>query len=333
MESIDDFNNVINTINTTDDIASELKISVLTIGAELGSLMDLAYLYKKFEKKKKQKHNKNIKRIENGLDPKKYCVVTTRDLTYDDITMTYKPECKKSVKKDIVTRSNGGRSNKKEKSHFYNSLFINFSYKESKKISVKIFPNGKLGITGNRNIEIAHKIPVIIEDIVKKFSKCIKEPKKFGLKNQRIDMINSNFSFKGPVKQNKIKNMINEYKYNGKTGDWRLATFQPGRYAGCNCKFWSEKAKDKYRKNVVTGKKVPKKVDGQISIIIFRSGSVNMMGSKNSTDLYKAYNIITTLIRNHQDDVFVEPKNQFILKQLHEDFETAPRRSEPGLII
>jgi TATA-box binding protein (TBP) (component of TFIID and TFIIIB) len=306
MEKVNDFNNVVKSIKTTDDIASDLKVSVLTIGAELGSLIDLSYLFKKFEKNKHKKDSKNKERFDNGLPFKKYYLVD--DLTYNDFTLKYKPECRKSAKKEVITRSNGGRSNKKQKSHFYNSLYISFGYKQSKNISVKVFPNGKIGITGNRNIEISHEIPVIIEKFIKKFKKCIKEPKKFGLKNQRIDMINSNFKFKSPIKQNTLKNLVNEYKFNGKTGSWRISTFQPGRYSGAKCKWWSEKAKDKYRKNIITGKKVPKKVNGQVSINIFRSGSVNIMGSKSSADLYGAYNTITTLVRNHQDEIFIKPK-------------------------
>lgn len=307
MESVKNFNDCVKAIRTDDNIASPLRISVLTIGAELGSRIDLAHLFTKFNEKKEKRINRNIIRINTGLEPKKW--------KYENFTMKYRPEVKKTAKKEIVMRSNAGRSNKKQKKFFFNSLYIEFPYEsktpdpdglytKAKKINVKLFTNGKMGVTGSRSIEIAHEIPEIIFKFLKKFPKAILEPEKLSLKNKKINMINSNFRLSHPLKQQKLKDIVNDYRFDGKSGEWRIATFQPGKYAGVNCKYWTPGARDNYRKNVLSGKKVPKKLNGQVTVLVFRSGSASITGAKSSKELYEAYENITKIARNNQSELF-----------------------------
>lgn len=195
---------------------------------------------------------------------------------------------------------------------FGNCLLVNFEHKDKinaiSKISAKIFCNGKLQIAGCKNIYSAHEVPDIIESFVRKFAKnSIKKISQFGILKKSISMINSNFKINSNglfINQQKLKDIVNNNCYDGKKGEWRTAVFQPGKYHGVNIKYWIPDTKLKYRKHIETNKKIPKKIEGQISIFVFRSGSVTITGAKNSLELKYAYTAITNLFRNHKDDIF-----------------------------
>ena len=116
-------------------------------------------------------------------------------------------------------------------------------------------------------------------------------------------MIKCGTSFQHSVRQQKLKDLINDCRYDGKTGSWRLAVYQPGKHSAVNAKFWTSSTRDTYREDIISGKKVPKKCDGQVTIMIYRSGKMAIIG-KSTKDLYQAYQDIVKLLRNHQDEIF-----------------------------
>lgn len=204
--------------------------------------------------------------------------------------------------------SPNNKHDKKTKSSFYNCLTIIYNYVDrhgnNNKISSKIFPNGSIHLTGCRNIESAHDAPIILYNLIKSVPESIKDPKNFKLDNLRTVMINSNFDFKNCIIQERLKEKINEFKFDG-SGDpekvWRMATFQPEKYPGVNIRFWTERARDNHKDDY---HKQPIKIDGQVGIFVFRSGKGTITGAKNIKDIKEAYDAITSLVRNNQNLLF-----------------------------
>jgi len=198
-----------------------------------------------------------------------------------------------------------------ETKFFGNCLLVGFSHIDEtntvSKISAKIFCNGKIQIAGCKTINAVNEVPDIIEDFVEVCAlNSIKNLSNFGILNNSISMINSNFKFKNSnlfINQQKIKDVINNNRFDGKTGEWRLAIFQPGKYHGVNIKYWTPEARLKMSSNIIKNKKIPKKISGQISVFVFRSGSITITGSKNIVDLVSTHKAITKIIENNYDEI------------------------------
>lgn len=258
-----------------DDISSDLVVAVMTVCGSVGSEIDLLTMFDYY--------------LTNGCE----------------FELNYVPNSKKS--KD-------GTKNRA----FYNCLSVLFYYKDSNgiesKIAAKIFPNGSIQLPGCRTIETVRKAPEILINFINDYSKlcpksAIKNPELFKLQNIRIVMINSNFVFESGIVQERLKNVINEQRYEGKMEDvkvWRMATFQPEKYAGVNIRFWTTKTRINYQQHFTEGKKIPMKLDGQVSIFIFRSGKGTITGAKNTKDILEAFRNITDIVRNNKQTVLRE---------------------------
>ena len=51
--------------------------------------------------------------------------------------------------------------------------------------------------------------------------------------------------------------------------------------------------------------KIPKKTNGQVTVLIFRSGSVSITGAKNTIELYEAYREIVKVVEENRKEIFV----------------------------
>ncbi len=264
---------------TDDKIASELIVAVMTVCGSVGSEIDLLEIFDYY--------------IEEG------CGL---------FELSYVPNSKKS--KD-------GKKNKA----FYNCLNVVFHYKDidkvESKIASKIFPNGSIQLPGCRTIDSVHKTPEILFNFIKDISekccikktgtKVIKNPETFKLQNVRIVMINSNFIFEKGILQERLKNIINDDKFDGKDGLWRMASFQPEKYSGMNARFLTLHCREKNKELFSEGKKIPMKLEGQVSVFVFRSGKGTITGAKNTSDLLETYKEITNLVRQNKSHLFYTP--------------------------
>jgi TATA-box binding protein (TBP) (component of TFIID and TFIIIB) len=123
-------------------------------------------------------------------------------------------------------------------------------------------------------------------------------------------MINSNFSFEKGILQERLKTIINNFKFEGKEKPgyvWRMASFQPEKYSGINIRYMTKRCRDSTSVLFLEGKKLPLKLDGQVSVFIFRSGKGTITGAKNTTDLLETYLAITDLVRKNKNHVFYNP--------------------------
>jgi TATA-box binding protein (TBP) (component of TFIID and TFIIIB) len=280
VDSIEDYNNNVSLCKSPDNIASDLVVAVMTVCAELNCVIDLNKIYQMYQ--------------------------DDCSLFNDDFKITFAQNSKKNT---------DGRKNKA----FYNCLSLSFFYTDlglKSKVVAKIFPNGSVQIPGCRTIGSVYEAPKIVFNfILNLFKLCpnIIKSGELNLSAIRIVMINSNFYFKHNqnnvgINQEKLKDLINKYKFTGDTSNklnkWRFATYQPEKYAGVNIRYLTDSARTMYSECFSGTKKIPKKINGQISIFIFRSGKGTITAAKNTKDLLEAYHSICDIVRSHKNQLF-----------------------------
>lgn len=207
------------------------------------------------------------------------------------IKVYYKPGSKKSK----VPKKKGTDA-------FYNSFEIKLSIKDHEQqiysnVSIFFFPNGKAKAAGLKTIQTINILLDEMIELVKYVPESAENCDTLGVQDVKIQMICSDFKIK-PIKddpdgwcinQKKLKNILkNEYNYS--------ATFSAlSRYPGINLKIESVVEDDK-----------------QISLLIFRSGSIIITAAKNAQDLANCYKIITNIITKHYDELFYFDINEEI---------------------
>ena len=209
----------------------------------------------------------------------------------ENLKVSYKPGSKKSK----VPKKKGTDS-------FYNSFDVKISIfdhllKVFSNVSIFIFPNGKVKAAGAKTVNTIHILIEELINIINYVKGTVENPESLAAENIKIQMICSDFKIK-PIKENtdgwclkqeELKNiLVNEYSLS--------ATFSSlSRYPGINLKFPSVIEPDK-----------------NISLLIFRSGSIIITGGKNAKDLSNCYKFITKMITNNAATLFYHDINEEI---------------------
>lgn len=278
------FNRNMKQCATSDGFASNLVIATMVVCGSLSSPIDLLGIYNFYDSNREH---------------------------YTTYQLNYVPSSK---------RTDGEQKLKA----FYNSLGIVFHYKDcngvNNKISAKVFPNGSIQLPGCGTNDAVHKGPEMIRDfIVDVATKCrsidpssriIKYTDVFKLQNVRVVMINSNFAFHKCILQEKLKTLINTLRFDGhpKPGNvWRIANYQPDKYSGVNARIMTDQCRAEYGWLFLEAKKIPLKIEGQVSVLLFSSGKATITGARSTADLLFAYNHIVNLVRQHQTSVLHGP--------------------------
>ena len=164
-------------------------------------------------------------------------------------------------KKDLLYTKN------KEKSAFYNCfvlslrIFVNDSFKE---IHIKIFNTGKIEIPGIQN---DNQLYIIIDNLVKILNIYIDNTLLCNYKNTEDVLINSNFHCGFYINREVLYSILrNKYNIN--------AIYDPCSYPGIRCIYY-------YNNDETTIK---------ISYMIFRTGSILIVGKCNENVLNIVYN-------------------------------------------
>jgi len=208
----------------------------------------------------------------------------------ESLTVNYKPGSKKSK----VPKKKGTDS-------FYNSFDIKICLVDHEKnvysnISIFIFPNGKAKAAGIKTINTIQILMDELVELINYVPGTTENPKLLAPENIKIQMICSDFKIKPIkedsdgwcIKQEELKNILVKQGLS--------ATFSAlSRYPGINLKIDSI---------IDEGK--------QISLLIFRSGSIIITGGKNAKDLSNCYNFITNIIKNNQKVLFYYDINEEI---------------------
>lgn len=276
------FNKNLKKCKTKDNIASNLKITMITVCSSLGSQIGLLEIFDYY--------------IEVGNE---------------SFELVYIPNSKEK---------NGEKNKAFNNCLNINFYYIDCNSIEHK-ISCKLFSNGSLTISGCLTIEAVHNTSKIIYNFVKKIhneyflktgNKIIKDVKNFKLSNVRIGLINAMFSFSNKINLEKLTEILNKYRFSGEEENekeiyenvWRLPSFRPEKYCAINTKYMTKRCRDKFAELITEEKPIPIKLEGQLTLIIFSTGKCTISSSKSIVDTAELYKIIVTLVRKYQDIVF-----------------------------
>jgi TATA-box binding protein (TBP) (component of TFIID and TFIIIB) len=182
----------------------------------------------------------------------------------------------------------------KRKSAFYNCFVVilrllhNDLYKE---VHVKIFNTGKLEIPGIQNSEILHKVYTLLIEMIKPYiNTTIKMS--FILSKSQTVLINSNFNCGYYLKRD-VLNELFKSKYN----DYIRSIYDPCTYPGIQCEIYYNEdivTKENVNALTITDMKATKNIT-KVSFMIFRTGSVLIVGKCSEDILYNIYEYLCSI--------------------------------------
>ena len=194
--------------------------------------------------------------------------------------------CKKDL---IYTRT-------KEKSAFYNCFVLTFriNYQNNfKEIHVKVFNTGKLEIPGLQNDTVLNIVLIKITEILKNITN--KDIFYFKDKTENV-LINSNFNCGFYINREKLFTIL-RYKYNIN------ASYDPCSYPGIQCIYYYDN-----KNNISISETLNIDANNntdilKISYMIFRTGSILIVGKCDEIILNLAYNYIKDLLYNEYTNI------------------------------
>jgi len=196
------------------------------------------------------------------------------------------PAKRESKKTSNIAKSSTEKVAKR--TDFYNSLtwrFIVVDGDGAMNLAVKIFPNGRLHITGLRSIKACSAVPHVVMRYLADIGGATKgkDSAPPGVVSTQTHMIHTSFhlfnhSTDYVIKQKELSRLLLE-KYRFENDSFvRSAEFNPSRHAGINIKWISKE------NQVGIDPDDTKKPAGQISIFVFESGATIITGGKEISD-------------------------------------------------
>lgn len=159
-----------------------------------------------------------------------------------------------------------------------------------KEIHVKVFNTGKLEIPGIQTDSLLESVLVLLVDVLRPFlgSDLTFVPEK----NETV-LINSNFNCGYYVDRDKLHDIL-KYKY-------RInSNFDACSYPGVQCKFYYDNNLPKLQQS---GQKPNHKNYHEISFMIFRTGSVLVVGKCDNTVLYNIYEFLKNILETEYNQI------------------------------
>jgi TATA-box binding protein (TBP) (component of TFIID and TFIIIB) len=185
----------------------------------------------------------------------------------------------------------------KKKSAFYNCFVlilrmrIGVSYKE---FHVKIFNTGKLEIPGVQN---EANFQLILKMIIEILQPYIDEELNYKDDSEETVLINSNFNC-GFFINRELLNDILKYKYNIQ------AIYDPCSYPGIQCKFYyNPDVLNQTGSQISADNKELYKDVKEVSFMIFRTGSVLIVGKCDENVLLIIYEFLKTILNNEYKQI------------------------------
>lgn len=264
------------------------KVSTITCNVDLGVNINLITLYENF----------------NIEDKTNFIWIYYPKIVEGENKRGVYPKKKRNVKETT------------KKTSFDNQVTV--LYKCDNYPNLKIFKNGNIQITGVKNKDDVRIIVDQVIEEVKRIHKIKSEISsnedfidKIGFHNFHIRMINTDFKTycnseyteKFLIRRKVLHKILISEDYNNK------CSFEPGKYHGVKLEFFWNSLKEKqdgicccsdycFGKNSLTGTNCKK-----ITIAIFESGSVLITGGISFQQIDDAYNYITTVFRNHKEQL------------------------------
>ena len=206
-------------------------------------------------------------------------------------------------KKDLLN------NRKKKKSAFYNCFAIIYrilydgSFKE---IHLKIFNTGKLEIPGIQNDEMMFYALEKLCSLLTRLTNTYITYNKSDIQNV---LINSNFKCNYYINRDKLFNLL-KYKYN------IHSLYDACSYPGIQCKYYHNSGNDGICKcspkcgfKEKSNKKKNKSRCVEVSFMIFRTGSILIVGHCNENVLYKVYEFLKVILLTEFQDIYIQAEH------------------------
>jgi hypothetical protein len=191
-------------------------------------------------------------------------------------------------KKDIITHRC------KQKSAFYNCFVLIIRLKldnNFKECHVKIFNTGKIELPGIQSDEVLTKLLDYVVNLLKEY--CGYDDLIYIPEETETVLINSNFNCGYFINRDKLYDLLRN-KY-------RLHTlYDPCSYPGIMSKFYYNPI---LSKNEQTGIKSRENQEKEISFMIFRTGSVLIVGKCIESELIEIYDFLKKLLENECNNI------------------------------
>lgn len=202
----------------------------------------------------------------------------------------------------------------KKKSAFYNCfviilrIFWNNAYKE---IHVKVFNTGKLEIPGIQQDAVLYKVLSVVVNTIRAITND--DTLNYNSEKNETVLINSNFNCGYYIDREKLFNLL-RYKY-------RInSCYDPCSYPGIQCEFYYV-----YNSDIQTGKQPTQTIKkeknstdyAKISFMVFRTGSVLIVGKCNEDILGHIYQFIKILLLKEFNQIgikLIDNSNRIVKK-------------------
>ena len=298
----------------------EIYISTQTKIAHLNQAIDLNDIFWQMPIIKYQEHKEGIIKSQMKVNSLNKVEVEQLEekikacknlINVDIIHKVDNPNARKTKFKD-VRKINIGLCKKdlisyrtKKKGAFYNCFVIILRLKDKdsnfKEYHVKIFNTGKLELPGIKNNialnQVLEKLTELLTPFVKNELYVMKD-------NIKTVLINSNFTCNYFIDREKLSRII-KYKYN------LHVLYDPCSYPGIQCKFYNN------HKNIINDgtckcndkcyNKKKKQLDCmEVSFMIFRTGSILIVGKCDELTLQNVYNFIKKILINDYKDFIIK---------------------------
>jgi TATA-box binding protein (TBP) (component of TFIID and TFIIIB) len=211
-------------------------------------------------------------------------------------------------KKDIISYKC------KKKGAFYNCFVVIIRKKINnifKEIHVKVFNTGKLEIPGIKDDKLLEDSLKFLIKLMKQIDNYDIELKYLKEKNETV-LINSNFSCGFYLNRNKLYKLL-KYKYQINS------VFDSCSYPGIQCEFYynkNDKIQNGQKPNL--SNELLKESYMKISFMIFRTGSVLIVGKCTEEMLYIVYAFVKKMLSDEYEEIMEKVKlinNKNIIKR------------------
>jgi len=175
----------------------------------------------------------------------------------------------------------------KQKGAFYNCFVIILRvkiYEKYNEYHVKVFNTGKLEIPGIKNDD---ELNIILENVLSNLNNHILDIKTTD--NTETVLINSNFDCGFYLDRNKLFNIL-KTKYNIQS------VFDPCSYPGIQCRIFFDKSNELSNEYSLSY--------GKVSFMIFRTGSVLIVGKCNMDVLFKIYEHVKYILHGEFKEIY-----------------------------
>jgi TATA-box binding protein (TBP) (component of TFIID and TFIIIB) len=196
-------------------------------------------------------------------------------------------------KKDILSYRT------KKKSAFYNCfvLIMRLLYNDVfREIHIKVFNTGKLEIPGIQNDEL---LTIVLDNLIQILKPYICDGDLHYLKEKtETVLINSNFNCGYYINREKLFDIL-KYKYKINS------SFDPCSYPGIQCEFYYDTDKHDNSGRQINNIDITNNSENifKISFMIFRTGSVLIVGKCDEHILYDIYNFIKKILEDEYSDI------------------------------